>query len=52
MTIEEAIKCFINFGYYEDDLGVPQYSNYNYKKSEEIIRDALKNGTLTVKEKV
>ena len=49
MTLEEAIKWFCNLGYREDENGITHYSDYNYKKSIEVIRDALKNGELVIK---
>lgn len=49
MTLEEAIKWFCNLGYHEDENGITHYSDYNYKKSIEVIRDALKNGELVIK---
>ena len=52
MTIDEAIKWFWNLGYYEDENGITHYSDYNYKKSIEVIRDAIKNGELVIKRKL
>ena len=48
MKLEEAIKWFVNLGYYESD-GQTFYSYANYEKAVKAIRDALKNGNLVEK---
>lgn len=48
MKLEEAIKWFMNLGYYESD-GQTFHSYANYEKAVEVIRAALKSGNFVVK---